>query len=93
MYGLGPGSLHKFGIDGDNDALATKTFCRALHEIRVLDGGGIDGDFISAGFQKITNIIQGAYASANCQRHKYLFGRTCDHIQNNVSLFVRGGNV
>ena len=93
MDGLALGRLHLLGINGDHDTLAAKTFCRALHEVRVLDGGGVDGDFVSAGFQKITNIIQGAYASTNCQWHEYFFGCASDHIQNNVSLFVRGGNV
>jgi hypothetical protein len=81
------------GIDGHHDALAAEFFRGLPDEIRFLHGGGIQRDFVSAGLEKLPDILQGTDSSTNGQGHEDFLGGPAHHIEKDFPAFVGSGDV
>src|SRR5439155_2174827 len=51
-------------VNGDNNALAPKSFRCFLHEFRGIDGGGVQGYFIRAAAQYFLDVVDIAQAAS-----------------------------
>jgi hypothetical protein len=82
-----------FRVNGENDALVSKTFCTISNELRRVDRGGIDAHFIAAGFKHCVHILDGANPPANNQRHRTVRSNAFDHINDCRSPMRTGRDV
>ena len=53
--------INAFGINVDDDALTAKPFRCFLDEIWITYSGGVNGDFVTAGIQKVSDVIESFY--------------------------------
>src|SRR4029077_1921827 len=81
------------GIDGHHNALTAKPFRRLAHELRPIDGTGIDGNLIGARVEELTNIVELVDAAADGKWHEDLIGGSRHDIQNDLAIFVGCGDV
>ena len=87
------GALDALGVDRDHDALLAEFFGRLLDEFAVADGGGVDRDLVGAGAQQRLDVVDGAHAAADRQRHEAGFRRAPHDVQHGAAVFVGGGDV
>ena len=90
---MGWGGLPQRGIDGNNDAPASKPPSGVPDKFRIVYRGGVDGDFVCTRVKEVANVIQVSYSSTYSQGHENFFRSTCNNIQDNIPFFVRGGDV
>ena len=81
------------GVDCHHNTLATKLSGGFEDQVGVLDGGGIEGNFIGSGVKHGANILNRSQATADRQRHKNLIGRSLDHINHRLPLITRGRDI
>ena len=81
------------GVDRDDDALAAEFLGRLAHEIGPRHRGGVDRDLVGAGEQQAADVLDGAHAAADGQRHEALLGGARDHVVERVAILVAGGDV
>ena len=81
------------GVDGDDDALAAELLRRLAHESAVGDGRRIDRGLVGAGEQEIADVVGGADASADRQRHEADFRRAPHDVEQDASVLVARGDV
>ena len=62
-------------VDGDDDALGAELLRRPAHDLAVGDRRRIDRGFVGAGEQEIADVVDGANAAADRERHEADFGR------------------
>ena len=84
---------HHLGVDGDHDALAAEFLRSFAHEVAVVDGGGHDRHLVRARQQELADVLGGAHAPADRQRHETGLGRAANDIENDAAIFVAGGDV
>jgi hypothetical protein len=82
-----------FGVNGHDNTLAAKHFSGFPHKVWPTYGGSIDRDFIGPSPEEVANFVGAVNPSANCQWHKDTLRRAVDHINDDLALFMRGGNV
>src|SRR4029077_15794493 len=61
--------------------------------LRIVDGGGVDGDLVGAGEQQAAHILDAAHAAADGERHEHLLGGARHHVVDDLAALVRGGDV
>src|SRR5262245_66648293 len=86
-------SWTSFSVNGHNNTLAAKHFSGFPHKVWPTYCGRIDRDFVGPSPQEFANFVGAVNASANCQRHKDALRGTVDYINDDLALFMRGGNV
>jgi regulator of protease activity HflC (stomatin/prohibitin superfamily) len=84
---------HFLGVDGDDDALIAEFFRRFLHESAARHGRRIDRDLVGAGGQQRTDVVDGAHAAADGERHKARLGGALHHVEHDVTILVARGDV
>src|SRR5262249_28435958 len=82
-----------FGINGHDNALAAKHFSGFPHKVWAAYCGSIDRDFVSPSPEEFANFVGGVNPSPNRQRHKDTLCSTVDDVNDDLALFMRGGNV
>jgi len=80
-------------VDRADDTLAAEFLRGLAHEIGARDGGGVDRDFIGASEQEFPDVIDGAHAAADGQRHEALIGGAAHDVVDRVAAFMAGGDV
>ena len=73
--------------------MAAEFFRCFSDKIRIFYRRRVDGDFIRAGQQKLSDVFDFANPAADGQRHKTLFRRVPDDVVNGVAIVRAGGNV
>ena len=91
--GGSPRRRDPFGVDGDHDALAAELLRRLAHEPAVGDGGRIDRGLVGAGEQQVADVVGGADAAADRQRHETDFRRAPHDVEQDPAVFVARGDV
>jgi hypothetical protein len=84
---------HLLCVDGDHDALIAELFRRFLHEAAARHGRGVDRDLVGAGRQQRADIVDGAHAAADGQRHETSLGGALHHVEHDVAILVACGDV
>ena len=64
-----------------------------MDEIRIAAGGGVDRDLVGAGVQQGADVVDGADAAADGQRHEDDFRRAANDVEHDLAAFVAGGDV
>ena len=82
-----------FCINRHHKTLRAESPCGVRHKFRIVDGGRIDAHFICAGVQQLPNILNGANAPPDRERHKHVFRGPRHDVQKDSSIFMRGGNI
>ena len=65
-----PGCDSRLGVDGHHDALRAEFVGGFLENSRRADRGGVDRDLVGAGAQQRADVLDGAHAAADGQRHE-----------------------
>ena len=81
------------GVDRDHDALAAELAGGFLDQGGVLDGRSIEGDFVRAGVEHRPDVLDGAEAAADGERHEDLVGRPFDDVDHGASFVAGSGDV
>ena len=84
---------HLLGVDGDDDALIAEFLRRFLHERAPRHRRRIDRDLVGAGGQQRTDVVDGAHAAADGERHKARLGGALHHVEHDVTILVARGDV
>ena len=79
---------HALGVDGDDDALSAELLGRLLDELPVLHGGGVDRHLVGAGVEQPRDVLDGAHAAADGQRHEAALGGALDDVEDVVAVLV-----
>jgi hypothetical protein len=58
-----------------------------------MDGSGIYGNLVRPGIQQPADILHGPHTAPNGKRHEYPFSGPSYHIDNDVTLVGRSGNI
>jgi hypothetical protein len=66
--------IDSLGVDGDDDALVAELVGGFGDKFRALNRGGVNRHLVGAGQQQFADILDGAHAAADGQRHEALFG-------------------
>ena len=74
-------------------ALASKLFGADVENIRIVDGGGVERNFVGPGVEHTADVGGRADAAADGQRHKNLLGHAADDIDHGVASVAGGGDV
>src|SRR5262249_9590789 len=82
-----------FGINGHDNTLAAKHFSGFPHKVWPAHGGSINRDLVSSSPEEVANCVGGVNPAANRQRHKDTLRSTMHHINDDLTLFMRGGNI
>ena len=80
-------------VNGDNNALAPKSFRCFLHEFRGIDGGGVQRYFIRAAAQYFLDVVDIAQAASHRERDIDGVGNTADHLCHDIPAIGRSGDV
>ncbi len=81
------------GVDGDDDALAAEFFRGEADELAVGDRRGIDRGLVGAGEQEVADVVGGAHAAADGQRHEADFRGAAHDVEQNAAVLVARGDV
>ena len=81
------------GVDRDDDALVAEFLRRARDETAVVHRRGVDRDLVGAGEQQRADILDGAHAAADGQRHEAGLGGARDDVEHDAAVLVAGGDV
>ena len=55
--------------DAHDDALRAEALCEFLDQVRTLEGGRVDGNFVRAVFEALRRLIGGANAAGDAERY------------------------
>jgi hypothetical protein len=64
-----------------------------MHWLRVLDRGGVERNLVGSAFQHGLDVIDGAQAAADGERHEALFGGGSDDVVHDLATVARSGDV
>ena len=87
------GRGHPLGVDRDDDALGAELLGSLAHDVPIGDRGRIDRGLVRARQQKAADVVGGADAAADRQRHETDFRRAPDDVEEDAAVFVACGNV
>ena len=82
-----------FRVDVHHDALAAETPGRLANELGIAAGGRIDRYLVAPGLQQGADVVHRANSAADRKRHEYHFGRAADHVKDDFTPLVAGGDV
>ena len=88
-----PPRLHPLGVDRDHDALLAEFFGAFLDELAAGHRGGVDRDLVGAGAQQRADVVDGAHAAADRQRHEAGLRRAPDHVEHDAAVLMGRGDV
>ena len=74
------------GVDRNDHALAAEFLCRVVDELRIVDGRGVDRDFIGSFAEQHLEIIHGTDSAANGEWDKNVCCYFAYHINDGSSL-------
>jgi len=77
----------RFASDGDDDALL-RLLRRALTKSAAARRR-VDGDLVGAGLQQVAHILESPRPPADRQRHEDRLGGSRDHVEYDLTAFVR----
>ena len=80
-------------VDRDDDALVAEFFRRARDEGTVGHGRCVDRHLVGAGEQQRADILDGAHAAADGDRHEALLGGAAHDIEDGGAVLVARGDV
>ena len=60
----------------------------SLDELPVLHGGGVDRHLVGAGVEQASDVLDGAHAAADRERHEAALGRALDDVEDVVAVLV-----
>ena len=81
------------GVDRNDHALAAEFLCRVVDELRIVDGRGVDRDFIGSFAEQHLEIIHGTDSAADGERDKNVCCYFAHHINNSSSLIGGGRDI
>ena len=84
---------HPFGVDGDHDALIAEFLRRLAHEAPVVHRRRVDRHLVGPGKQQLADVLNGAHAAADRERHETGLGRAPDHVEQDAARLVARGDV
>ena len=84
---------HLLGVDRHHDALVAEFLRRLLDEGAARHRGGVDRDLVGAGRQELADVLDGAHAAADGERHEAGFRRARHHVEDDVAVLVARGDV
>src|SRR5262249_27612472 len=82
-----------FGVNSQHDGLRAEFGGKFAEEFRALDGGGVDGDFISGGADDGACLFERANAAACGQGNGELFSGATNGFKKGRAVVARGGDV
>ena len=85
--------LDPLWVDVDHNALTSKLQSCLANEIRALDRHRVNRNLVTTRIQQSSDIVDSSDPSPDSQRHKDLFGSSRHNAQNDIALFVAGGDV
>ena len=88
-----PSLSHALGVDIHHNALATKASRRFPHKFGILRAAELIETLSLPALSKVPNVLEGANAPADGQRHEDLFGGAANDIEHDVAPFMAGGNI
>ena len=80
-------------IDGNDNGLGAEAASDTRDQIGIGNGGGVNGDLVSARGKDLGRIFQSANAAAYGERNKYLAGSAADRFDEGLAFFMGGGDV
>jgi hypothetical protein len=80
-------------IDGNNNTLRAKAFCRFFNQLRLLYSSRIDAYFISTGCQHAPDIFKAPDTTAYGKRYKYLGRDRFDYVHHRIPIIAASGNI
>ncbi len=91
---LGPaGAADPLGVDRHHDALLAEFFGAFLDELPARDCGAVDGHLVGAGAQQRADIVDGAHAATDRQRHEAGLCRSSDDVEHGAAVFMGRGDI
>ena len=87
------GPRHLLGVDGDDDALGAELVGAFGHELPAVHGRRVDRNLVGAGMQQLADVLGGAHAAADRERHEAARGGALDDIEDGVAVLVAGRDV
>lgn len=88
-----PGVSIALGVDGEHDALVAEFLGGFEDEIRIVDGGGVQGNFVRPGVEHFADVFHCAESSADGERHEALGGGAFDDVAHDLAFVGGGGDV
>ena len=88
-----PGLRNFLGVDRDHDALVAEFFRRLLDEVAARHRRGVDRHLVGAGRQQRADVLDGAHAAADGERHEAGFRGAPHHIEHDAAVLVARGDV
>ena len=79
---------HLLGVDRHHDALVAEFLRRLLHEGAPVHRRGVDRDLVGAALQQLADVLHGAHAAADGQRHEAGFRGARHHVEDGVAVLV-----
>ena len=80
-------------VDRDDDALGAESLGRGVHEIRIIEGGGVHADLVGSGQKHGAHILDLADAATDGEGHEAGVRGLLDHLAHGGSSLVGGGDV
>ena len=87
------GTRDALGVDRHHDALIAEFLRPFLDDLAPCHGGRIDRNLVRAIGEQRADVVHGAHAAADRQRHKAGFGRPPYHVQHGAAIFMGGVDV
>ena len=84
-------SFHR--VNGNYDALATKTLGSLTNKFWVTNGGGVNADFVGADREDPPDIFKCRDSATNRKRNKHLFSNAGSDIEDEATVLSTSGNV
>src|SRR5690606_5260160 len=81
------------GINGNDDALRTKTAGSFADKFGIAHRRRIYTDLVSTGVEQVANILQCAHATADGKRNEDFRCHAFDRVQGSIAIFVTGGDI
>ncbi len=82
------GSVLATRVDSHDNALAAETLRCLANKLRMVNGRGINRNFIGTGEQKVPDVVDRPHSSADGQRHKALLGGGLYDTKKYAAVFV-----
>ena len=81
------------GIDGHHRALGAEPLRRLADKLRPLDRRRIDGNLVGARIEEPPDIVDRPHPPADGERHEHPLGGAAHHVDDDVALVARGGDI
>ena len=88
-----PRLRHFLGVDRHHDALVAEFLRRFLDEAAPLHRRGVDRHLVGARGEQRADILDGAHAAADGERHEAGLRRAPHHVEDDVAVLVAGRDV